>query len=61
MSSKWKVLIFIIAGLILIGFFIYDFISGDIGYRTGKLAVVISIVIYILYTVFSKNKKSKLD
>ncbi|MBX0358138.1 hypothetical protein [Halobacillus sp. Nhm2S1] len=61
MSSRWKVLIFIIAGLIFIGFFIYDFISGDIGYRTGKTAVVISIVIYILYTFFSKNKKSKLD
>ncbi|RDY70993.1 hypothetical protein DXT76_10200 [Halobacillus trueperi] len=61
MSSKWKVLIFIIAGLILAGFFIYDFIVGDIGYRTGKLAVVIFFVIYILYTFFSKNKDSKLD
>ncbi|REJ09976.1 MULTISPECIES: hypothetical protein [Halobacillus] len=61
MSSKWKVLIFIIAGLILAGFFIYDFIAGDIGYRTGKLAVVIFFVIYILYTFFSKNKDSKLD
>ncbi|MGR9048217.1 hypothetical protein ACQ4XT_06300 [Halobacillus faecis] len=61
MSSRWKVFIFIMAGLILVGFFIYDFISGDIGYRTGKLAVVIFFVIYILYTVFSKNKKSELD
>ncbi|MGP4062260.1 hypothetical protein [Halobacillus sp. H74] len=60
MSHKAKVILMTIIGLGFIGYVIYEFIAGDVTYRTYKLIGVVAVIGYILYTAFSSKEESEL-
>ncbi|MGP4078195.1 hypothetical protein [Halobacillus sp. K22] len=60
MNSKVKLAILVIGALIMIVSLVYDFTTGDVGYRTIKVIGVVIIFGYMGYTYFSGNRESEL-
>ncbi|WP_226578179.1 hypothetical protein [Halobacillus litoralis] len=60
MSQKAKLIIVIILGLVIAGFLINDFMTGNTSYRTVKGIGGIGVIGYLIYTFFSRKQESKL-
>ncbi|WP_079479095.1 hypothetical protein [Halobacillus salinus] len=60
MKPKVKLALLVVSALVMIGFLVHDFMSGDVGYRTFKVIGVVIVFGYMGYTFFSSNRESEL-